>query len=103
MGSFVVLSNIWVVITLLTALKDYTIILKAFSLSYSIIVLLAYWLRHHGLDAFLFSFLIGQMVLLLNLLIVLYKEYPTNSIIDFHFMKKGSMYKLLIFSGLFLT
>ncbi|AUH71670.1 exopolysaccharide Pel transporter PelG [Legionella sainthelensi] len=101
MGSFVVLSNIWAVITLLTAVKDYTIILKAFLLSYSIIVLLAYGLRNYGLDAFMFSFLVGQTVLLLNLLIVLYKEYPTNSIIDFHFLKKNSMYKILIFNGLF--
>jgi uncharacterized membrane protein len=101
MSCFVVLSNIWAVITLLTALKDYSIILKAFFLSYSIIVLLAYLLRNYGLDAFIFSFLLGQLVLLLSLLIVLYKEYPTNNIIDFHFMKKGNMYKILIFSGLF--
>lgn len=101
MGSFVALSNIWVVITLLTALKDYTIILKAFALSYALIITLAYLLRDYGLDAFMFCFLVGQIVLLFIILIALYREYPTNSIIDFHFMEKGNIYKLIIFSGLF--
>ena len=101
MGSFVVLSNIWVFISLLTGLKDYKIILGAFFISYTIIVILAYLLRGYGLSAFMFSFLVGQVVLLLILMIAIYKEYPTNSIIAFDFMKKDGMFKILIFSGLF--
>lgn len=100
-GNFIVLSNSWVVITLLTALKDYQLILKIFFVSYGVIVGLGYSLRGFGLDGFMFSFLIGQLVLLLTLFFAVYKEYPTNSIIDFHFLKKNSMFGLLICSGLF--
>lgn len=101
MGSFVILSNIWIVISLLTALKNYQTILKIFILSYLVVVALGYLLRNHGLHGFMFSFLVGQLVLILSLIIALYREYPTNSMIDFHFMEKNSIYKLLIFSGLF--
>lgn len=101
MGSFVVLCNLWIVITLLTALKDYKIILKAFFFSYLILVSLAYLLRHYGLSAFMFSFLLGQLILLFILFTAIYKEYPTNSIIDFHFMEKNKLFKILIFSGFF--
>ena len=100
MGSFVVLSNIWVVISLLTGLRDYRVILFAFFLSYSLIIGLAYGLRRYGLDAYMFSFLVGQILLLLILIIAIYKEYPTNSIIDFDFLKKDRMFKVLIYSGL---
>lgn len=99
MGSFVILSGIWVVISLLTGLKDYKIILFAFFLSYAVIVGLAYSLRKHGLDAYMFSFLIGQLMLLFILIVAVYKEYPTNSIIDFHFLEKNSMFKILIYGG----
>jgi len=99
MGGFVVLSNIWVITNLLTGLKDYTIILKAFFIAYSIIVIAAYLMRGLGLDAFMFSFLLGQVILLVILLFALYRQYPTNSAISFHFLKKGSMYKTLMLSG----
>ncbi|KTC85776.1 MULTISPECIES: exopolysaccharide Pel transporter PelG [Legionella] len=101
MGSFISLSNIWVVVTLLTALKDYKIILQAFTGSYALVVILAYLLRNYGLDGFMFGFIVGQVFLLFILLLAIYKEYPTNSIIDFHFLEKGSLFKLLIISGFF--
>ena len=101
MSSFVVLSNIWVVITLLTGLKDYKIILRAFFVSYVFIVLLAYFLRRFGLEAFMLSFLLGQLLLLSKLFIALYRAYPTNSVIAFHFLEKGSLHIILIFTGLF--
>lgn len=101
MGSFVVLCNIWVVISLLTGLKDYKIILLAFFSGYALIVGLSYTLRSFGLDAFMFGFLLGHLVLLLILLIAIYQEYISNAIIDFHFLKKNAMFKILIFSGFF--
>jgi uncharacterized membrane protein len=101
MGNFIVLTNIWVVITLLTAIKDYKIILKVFCFSYLVIVCLAYLLQDYGLNAFVFSFLIGQIAMLFLLLVAVYLEFPTNSIIEFHFLKKNEMFKVLIFSGFF--
>lgn len=100
MSGFVVLSNVWVVITLLTGLKDYKIILRAFIFSYTIIVSLAYFLRALGLEAFMFSFVLGQLVLLMLLMTALYKEYPTNSIIAFHFFKHLKRYRVLILTGI---
>ena len=99
MSSFVVLSNIWVVISLLTGLKDYKVILKAFFFSYIVLVSLAYSLRHFGLEAFMYSFLLGQLILWFMLMVALYKNYPTNTIISFHFLKKGSVHRILILIG----
>lgn len=99
MGSFVVLCNIWVHISLLTGLKDYKIILVAFFAGYGALVVLAYGLRHWGLDAFMGSFLFCQLTLLGILQVALYREYPTNSIIAFHFLKEKQVFKILIASG----
>ena len=101
MGCFVVLSNIWIVVTLLTGLKDYKIILRAFFISDLIIIGLVFSLRQLGLDAFMFGFLLGQLVLIFLLLVALYKEYPTNTLISFHFLQKNSLHRTLLLTGMF--
>lgn len=101
MGCFVVLSNIWVVINMLTGLKDYSLIVKAFLLSYSVIVLLGFVFRNAGVDGLMVSYFVGQMLLICLLLLALYRQYPTNRLIDFHFLQKNQLYKTLMVSGVF--
>ncbi|MCR9192138.1 MAG: exopolysaccharide Pel transporter PelG [Gammaproteobacteria bacterium] len=101
MGSFVVLSNIWMVINLLTGLKDYTVIIKSFFVSYGLIIGLAFLFRHHGLDGLMTAYFIGQVLLIIVLMAGVYKQYPTHRFIDFHFLKKDKLYKTLMVSGLF--
>lgn len=100
MGSIVTLSLLWVVVNLLTGLKDYILIAKAFFLSYSLIVIVGYLMRGFGLEGLMFGYLLGQLLLLFIFLGALYEEYPTNKVIDFHFLKRNNMYKTLMFSGL---
>ena len=101
MGSFVVLCNIWVVISLLTGLKDYKLILAAFFSGYGITVAMGYLLRDFGLDAYMLAYFIGQIVLIVILLIALYRQHPTDLPITFHFLKKNKMSNILILSGFF--
>jgi len=101
MGSFVTLSNAWVVINLLTGLRDYTIIVKAFILSYGLIVCLGYLLRDIGIDGLMMGYFVGQLILIITLISTLYEAYPTKNLIDFHFLKKNKVYKILMLSGLF--
>ena len=99
-GCFVTLSNLWIIINLLTGLKDYTIIILAFIVSYTSIVLLGFLLRHLGLEGLLFSYFFGQLELIALLMSALYYQYPANKTIEFHFLKKNKMYKILMVSGL---
>lgn len=99
LGSFVLLCNIWVLISLLTGLKDYKIILYAFFASYSLIVVLGFLLRRNALDGFIFAFFVGHALLFFLLYIVIYNEYPTEMKVDFHFFKKNK-HKILVLNGL---
>ncbi len=101
MASFVLLSNLWVVINLLTGLKDYTKIVKAFLVSYGLIVVLGFLLRNLGLEGLMLSYCLGQLFLITLLVGAIYKQYPTDKLIDFHFLQKNQMYKSLMLSGVF--
>lgn len=99
MGSFVTLCNLWLVVNLLTGLKDYQMLIKAFVISYAFILMLGYILKTLGLEGLMLAYFIGQFLLISILIGALYKQYPTNQIIAFHFLEHKQMYKLLMLSG----
>ncbi len=96
LGSFVVLCNIWMTTNLLAGLKDYKTILLSFLLSYGIVFGLGYYLRKYGLQGFMLAFFIGQVLLLISFLFSIYKFYPAQKFLDFHFLKPGHFYFSLV-------
>jgi uncharacterized membrane protein len=100
MANFVTLSNLWVIVNLLTGLKDYLLIVKAFLVSYLVIVLLGFFLRTFGLEGLMLAYLLGQLLLVILLMVALYRQYPTNRFIEFHCFKKNNIYIRLMISGL---
>lgn len=100
-ASFVVLCCVWVAAILLSGLKAYKAILFNFALGYGIVLFLAFLLRNSNLEGLMLAFLAGQFVLLMGMLFVVFRGYPSRSFIEFDFLKKGRMYKSLMLTGLF--
>lgn len=96
MANFVVLCNIWIATNLLTGLKNYRSILTIFALGYGVTIVLGYTLRSIGLEGFMFSFLAGQLLLLILLHAILYQHYPSPNLIAFDFLRRHNRYPSLI-------
>ena len=99
--TFVMLSAVWIGAILLSGLKAYKAILLNFASGYGTALALALFLRMWGLEGLMLAFLIGQFVLLMGMLIVVFKNYPSRVMIEFDFLHKGRMYLSLVFIGLF--
>ncbi|MHB8056757.1 MAG: exopolysaccharide Pel transporter PelG [Desulfuromonadaceae bacterium] len=99
--TFVMLSAVWIGAILLSGLKAYKAILLNFASGYGTSLVLVLLLRMWGLEGLMLAFLIGQFVLLMGMLIVVFKNYPSRVIIEFDFLRKRRMYPALVFIGLF--
>lgn len=97
----VVLCSVWITAILLSGLKAYKAILINFALGYGSALLLAILLRHGNLEGLLLAFLTGQSILLLGMQLVIFREYPSKTFIEFDCMGKGRMYGSLMLTGLF--
>ena len=100
-ASFVVLCCVWVAAILLSGLKAYKAILINFAVGYGTVLALAFLLRYSNLEGLMLAFLTGQFVLLMGMLFVIFRGYPSRSFIEFDFLKEGRMYKSLMLTGLF--
>jgi len=99
--TFVMLSDVWIGAILLSGLKEYKAILLNFAAGYGTALALAVFLRMWGLEGLMLAFLIGQFVLLLGMLMVVFRNYPSHVLIEFDFLRKGRMHLALVFIGLF--
>ena len=88
---FVLLSNIWVATIFLSGLKQYRSIVGLYALGYGITVVAALALRPLGLEGLLLGFVMGQCVLLLGMVLIVLRAYPTSEFISFEFARPGAM------------
>lgn len=95
--TFVELNLIWVATSFLTGLKNYLSIMWIFILSYSCVFISAYYLRHYELIGLLFSFFIGQFILLTAMITLTVNEYPSNKLVEFDFLHKNRVRPSLLF------
>ncbi len=103
--SFLVLSGIWILNVVLSALKNYRYIFYSFAISYFIVFVLSliFTYLNFGLEGLLSAFLIGHAVLFFFLLFIIAFEFSSDRFIDFDFLKKERIYKSLVFTGFFLN
>jgi uncharacterized membrane protein len=97
----VVLTNLWVLSSLLSGLKAYKAILIAFAVGYGLTILLCTQAWPLGITGLVGGFFIGQSVLFFILLTVTTKTYFSNSVLEFDFTHKARMHGSLMFAGLF--
>ena len=98
--NFVVLCNLWLVVVLVSGLKQYHAILLAFLTGYSLILLLAWLLHNAGTIGGLSAVLAGHSILLLALLISVLREQQGSLQIRFDFACRRWVYPSLILTGI---
>lgn len=98
---FVTVSNIWVATIFLSGMKEYKAILILFGVGYGMTVGLALMLRSLGLEGLLAGFVLGQFVLLLGMIILILRNYPSSHFISFDFVEKRYLYPTLVAVGFF--
>jgi uncharacterized membrane protein len=99
--TLVVLTNLWVLSSLLSGLKEYKAILISFLIGYGLTIFLCTQSWHLGITGLMGGFFVGQAVLFLILLAVATKSYFSRDVLEFDFARKNRMHISLMFSGLF--
>ena len=100
-ANFVTLSNIWIVVIFVAGLKRFKLILVAFGVGYSAVVVLSALLMSYGLTGLLAGLLAGHAVLLFMMLAVIIPEYPVVESVQMGFLQRRQIFPALIFIGFF--
>jgi uncharacterized membrane protein len=100
-STFTLLCGVWIVAVMLTGLKHYRAIVATFLLAYGTTLGIGLLLRPFGLIGLLFAFTIGQCLLFLGLLGIVYRQYHSKTFMAFHFLRPGQLYPSLLITGLF--
>lgn len=100
-ANFVALSDIWIVVIFVAGLKRFKLILVAFGVGYSAVVVLSSLLMSYGLTGLLAGLLAGHGVLLFMMLAVIIPEYPVVESVQMGFLKRKQIFPVLIFIGFF--
>ena len=98
--NFVTLSNIWIVVVVLSSLKAYRQVLMGFAIGCAIVVGAALSLQRFGVPGLLSGFLLGHAVLLFVLLGLVMRRYPGQGLVSFQFLRRSKMYPSLMMTGL---
>lgn len=97
------LCAVWVLTVLLSGLKQYKLLLSLYLLGYGVAVLLGLRLGESGagLEGLLLGFEVGQVVIVVGALLLLWAEYPPKRLIEFDFLQRGRLRLWLLPTGLF--
>jgi uncharacterized membrane protein len=101
LGAYVILCCIWCCTIILAGLKQYKVIVAMFGVGYIIVVGGALLLRPWGMEGLLLGFVLGHFVLLMGMLMMIFRNYPSPSFIGFDFLDRRRIYISLAFTGLF--
>ena len=101
LAGFVVLCDIWIATIFLSGMKQYKSILNCFAIGYGSTVLFALWLRPYKLEGLLGGFVLGQFILLIGMVILILRNYPSSYFIAFDFAKKRLFFWSLVWVGFF--
>jgi polysaccharide biosynthesis protein PelG len=101
-AAFVALCNVWLLAALMSGLKRYLGVLLVFALGYLAIVGLAGRLARFGLPGYLLAFVLGQGAMVVGMLALVRREYPSPRRIAFQFLSRGAAhYDLAAIGALF--
>ncbi len=97
--ALIVLSASWIAVVLLSSLRDYRGVVLGFLVGYSISVGGALLLRPLGLVGLLAGFLIGQVVLLIAMVGLITRRFPSKTLVSFDFFDRRRAYFTLAATG----
>jgi polysaccharide biosynthesis protein PelG len=97
------LNTVWVLTVLLSGLKHYRSLLALYFLGYGSSVALGFALGREGLgmEGLLLGFALGQAVIILGSLGLVWREYPPARLVEFDFLRAGRRHLWLLAIGLF--
>lgn len=100
-GVLMVVSAIWIVAVYVTAVRDYTAVVRCFAIGYAVSFTAAWLLaKYAGVAGTMAGFLVGQIVLLLLLIRVIYAEYGHGAAPSFAFLGYFKKHRDLALCGL---
>lgn len=100
-ANFLTLCNLWLVVIFLAGMKEYNRILVTMLGGYLSMIFAAYYLRHHSLEGLLWSLLIGHGILLFVFMYFVIRQFPSDRLVSYDFLKKNQVFISLFFTGLF--
>lgn len=98
-GCLVVLGNIWIATIFLSGMREYKAILGLYGLGYGVTVLAALGLRPLGLEGLLSGFFIGQTLMLLGMMTLIFRNFSSDEFVSWDFLKQGRLYVSLVCLG----
>jgi uncharacterized membrane protein len=100
LGSFVVLCDLWLLVVMLSGLKEYRWVLAIFFLGYALTVALSLSLQGYGMEGLLGGFFAGQVWMMLSFLALVARRYPAGKLVSFGFVTRKKSYPGLLLVGL---
>lgn len=101
LSGFVVICDIWLAAIFLSSMKHYKAILVIFAIGYGIAVSAALLMRPFGLEGLLGGFVLGQFVLLIGMITLILRNYPSSKFISARFFTRKDIYFTMVGTGLF--
>lgn len=99
LSGFVILCAIWVSTIFLSGMKQYKEIVILFAIGYTVAVIGALLLRSMGMEGLLLGFVIGHFVLLIGMVALTLRTFPSDTFVAFDFLRPGAMFSSLIWAG----
>jgi uncharacterized membrane protein len=90
--SLVLLSNIWILVVMLSGLRAYKKVIAAFFMGYGLTITFSLLLRAYGVEGLLAGFFIGQSMMMYFMLGIIVHEYTADSLISFDFLDKNKVF-----------
>ncbi|GAB4467979.1 MAG: exopolysaccharide Pel transporter PelG [Burkholderiaceae bacterium] len=98
-AGLVLMSNIWIATVLLSGLKQHKSIVALYGIGYGISVAASIALHRFGLAGLLGGFVLGQAVLLMGMLGLVIREFPSDRFMSFEFFRREMHFKSLMWIG----
>lgn len=92
LSNLVVLSNLWILVIMLSGLRSYQKVLATFFIGYGFTVIFALQLKAYGTNGLLLGFFLGQTLMMYIMLALMIREYKTNQLISFDFLDKNKAF-----------
>lgn len=100
LANFVTLCNLWMVVVFLSGMKAYNRILLVMLTGYGCMIASAYFLRHVGMEGLLLALLVGHAILLFVFLFDILRQYPSERLVAFDFLRRRNVFVSLLLTGL---
>ena len=100
--SFVAVCDVWMLVVLMSGLKNYRQVLGIFVIGYGVSIAASLGLRRFNIEGLMGGFLIGQALLLFLMMAAVVRDHPrSRTLVSFDFLRPKQAFYSLMFTGFF--